>query len=216
MRTSPVREGIIEDCTPRDPHPVSRHPRPARSPSRRTDGLVPSEQNRAPGSIAGGRGRLSGGPQSPPSARPNRRHPPPTRCSRTPPRCLAACSTPARWRARPSVRLSQAPRSEPAQERTFGSPLWQWGSRAGHNDLSSRAPGTAAVIFQGGRKSRRAIYPRPDPRHRLVLAHLETRLRASRSSTQRTIARQTRPRAVHPRNRSSSLLSARHAFPTAS
>jgi|HubBroStandDraft_6_1064221.scaffolds.fasta_scaffold18921_6 hypothetical protein len=28
-RASPVREGIIEDCTPRDPHPVSRHRRPA-------------------------------------------------------------------------------------------------------------------------------------------------------------------------------------------
>jgi hypothetical protein len=28
-RTSPVREGIIEDCTPRDKHPVSRHRRPA-------------------------------------------------------------------------------------------------------------------------------------------------------------------------------------------
>ena len=53
--------------TPSKSAPTARH----RSPSRRPDGLVPSEQNPAPGSIAL-RAQRSGGPQSPPNARPNR------------------------------------------------------------------------------------------------------------------------------------------------
>ena len=118
-RTSPVREGIIEDCTPRDPHPVSRHRRPAiEAPPRRIDGLVPSEQSPAPGSIAV-RGRRSGGPQSPPNARPDRHHPTPARYSSPVLRCLAACSTPTRWRARHSARLSRAGWGTPGREHAF-------------------------------------------------------------------------------------------------
>jgi hypothetical protein len=100
--------------TPSKSAPTARH----RSPTRRTDGLVPGEQSPAPGSIAV-RGQLSGGPQSSPSARPNRHHPTPARHSSPVLRCLAACSTPTRWSARHSARLSRVGWGTPGREHAF-------------------------------------------------------------------------------------------------